>query len=811
METVRAAWKSLRRAKGYAAAFVATLGLAIGVNSSVFSVVNAVLLKPLPFENADRIVYVQQPADRAEVQNALFSFHEVADYREGVSAFDEVVEFGDWNFSVVPADGGEPHRAVGGLVTNNYFDVLGIRAELGRTTLPEDDAEGAEPVMVMTRHYWSRAFGEDPTVLGSLVELNGKNTRVIGVLEDGRHYTGSRQQDFYVNYATNDHYLGASMQDARTHRMTDVFARLAPGASLEAARAEATSVSRQLHQEYPDAYPEMMGFGLTVDRWQDELTENARPVFLLLMGTVGAILLLACANLANLTLTRLVRREGELMTRGALGAPSSSLRRLLAAENLLLSVAGAVLGMALAWASSGLLSSYAARFTVRAQEVGVDLTVFLVTFLISAGVAVGLAYLPWMPVAPSASNMAGAAGRSTGTRARKRTQAGLVVAQLALSFTLLAGAGLLVRSLIALQAVDPGFDTENVVTLQAFQSFANASPAVSNRDLFEQVEERIRGFPGVRAVGVSSYAPMTGAMRMAWNFQVEGGEEGSQRTITAAMNSVSNGYFDALGVDLVAGRLFTLTDLPESEPVVILSRGLARSYFGDADPIGQRLARSFDGANWGPFARIVGVVEDSKQFGLGEDATPTLYMPAQQTNYGQTIIVASRADPLPLVQSIKDAIREVDPTRPVDQIRTVDDLVAEDVAPARLNATLFTVFALLALVIAAVGVLGVLAFSVGQRTREFGLRMAIGADRDMVLLSVLGEGTKLVALALVLGAVGAVALSRFLSGMLYGVEPVDPVAFGLAGVILSSVALLSAFFPALRATRVDPMQALRSE
>jgi len=811
MGTLIGAWKSLKRSPGYAAAFIATLGLAIGVNSSVFSVVNAVLLKPLPFDNADRIIYLQQPGERAGVANALFSFHEVADYREGVSAFDELVEFGDWDFSVVPADGGEPHRAVGGLITNNYFSVLGMRAALGRTTLPEDDLDGAEPVIVLTRHYWSRVFGEDPDAIGKIMELNGKNARVVGVLESGSHYTGSRQQDFYVNYATNDHYLGASMQDARTHRMTDVFARLAPGASVEAARSEVVAISDQLHREYPDAYAETMGYSVTLNLWQDELTRDARPIFMLLMGTVAAVLLLACANLANLTLTRLVRREGELMTRVALGATAPSLRRLLAAENFLLSLGGAALGVALAFASRGLLVAYATRFTVRAAEVGVDASVFIATLLVASGVAVALAYLPGMPVAPAIANMAGAAGRSTGTRARKRTQAGLVVTQLALSFTLLSGAGLLIRSLLALQAVDPGFDTENVVTMQAFQSFASAGPAIANEDLFTQAEERIRGFPGVRAVGVASFAPMTGAMRMAWNFRVEGGDEGDTRTITTAMNSVSPGYFDALGVSLLSGRLFTVSDQKDTEAVVVLSRGLARSYFGDADPIGERMARSFDGANWSDWATVVGVVEDSKQFGLGADATPTMYSPAAQGRYGQTVIVAGNSDPTSLVQSIKGAIREIDPTRPVDRIQTVEDLVAEDIAPARLNAALFGIFALLALVIAAVGVLGVLAFSVGQRTREFGLRMAIGANRHEVLRSVMFEGMKLVAIALVIGAVGAVGLSSFLAGFLFGIEPVDPLSFAAAGSVLSVVALLSALVPAMRATRVDPIQALRSE
>ena len=803
--------RRLTRAPGYAAAFVVTLGLAIGVNSAVFSVVNAVLIRPLPFDQADRIVYLQQPADRVGVGNALFSFHEVADLREGVDAFDEVVEFGDWTFSIVPVDGGEPHRGIGGLVTSNYFDVLGIDAELGRTTLPEDDRDGAEPVMVLTRQYWTRVHGEDPNVLGRIVELNGKATRIVGVLEEGAHYTGSRRPDFYVNYATNDHYLGASMQDSRTHRMTDVFARLAPGATLESARGQASSLSSTLHAEYPDAYPERMGMTVTVDRWQDELTESARPIFLLLMGTVGVVLLLACANLANLTLTRLIRRQGELATRAALGASAAELRGSLVRENVVLSVAGALLGMVLAAASVGLLSSYAARFTVRAQEVGVDATVFGVTLAVATLVAIGLAWLPGMPVAPAPGSLAVAAGRSTGPVARRRMQSGLVVAQLTLSFTLLAGAGLLVRSLLAMQSVDPGFETENVLTMQAFQSFATQGATVSGDELFEQVEDRLRMRPGVRSVGTADFAPMTGAMRMAWSFRTEGMEDRDDATVTVAMNNVSPGYFDVLGIQLLSGRYFTHMDMADSEPVVIVTESFARSWFGDTDPVGRTLSTSFSGSNWSPPARVVGVVADGRQFGLAEEATPIVYRPAAQAGWGQTLLIAGRGDPLPLVDAAREAIRELDPTRPVDEIRTVDDLMREDVAPARLNATLFGVFSVLALVIASVGVLGVLAFSVTQRTREFGVRMAIGADRSSVLTSVLGDGLRLVAISLVLGIVAAAGLSRFLSGLLFDVEPVDPVSFTIAAALLAMVAMLSALLPALRATRVDPMQALRAD
>ncbi|MGH7553059.1 MAG: ABC transporter permease, partial [Longimicrobiales bacterium] len=346
---VRQSIRSLMRTPGYSVAFVLTLGLGIGLNTAIFSVINGVLLAPLPYRDADRIMYVRQPALRAGVENLAFSFQEVAEYRERSRTIDEFVEYGDWTFSVV--DGGAPHRAVGGLVTSNYFDVLGLRPQLGRSLIRGDDGDAAEPVVVLTHGYWTRVFNANPNVLGRTMKLYAltftqpKLARIVGVLGPGTHYTGKGQQDFFANYATNEHYHGASMKEERDHRMTDVFARLAPGQTAEAARAELTSIAASLRREFPEAYPEDRGIGLEVAPWQEELTREARPTFLILMGTVALVLLLACANVANLTLTRLVSRERELAIRAALGASLSALRRQLLTENLILSLAGAALGL----------------------------------------------------------------------------------------------------------------------------------------------------------------------------------------------------------------------------------------------------------------------------------------------------------------------------------------------------------------------------------------------------------------------------------------------------------------------------------
>lgn len=805
--------RSLVRAPGYTAAFVLTLGLGIGLNTAIFSVVNGVLLAPLPYNDADRIVYVRQPSIQAGVENVSFSFQEVQDFREQSRTLDEFVEYGDWTFNVV-ADDGDPHRAVGGLVTSNYFAVLGIVPALGRTMGPQDDGDGAEPVAVLTHDYWTRAFGADPAVLGRSVRLYAfsqpKTTRIVGVLEPGSHYTGNRRQDFFVNYATNDHYLGATMQDQRTHRMTDVFARLAPGQTADAARQELLALHGAMTSAFPDAYPERRGLTVAAALWQDELTKAARPVFVILMGTVGMILLLACANVANLTLTRLIRRERELSIRAALGAGRGRLRRQLLTENLVLSLAGAALGLMLAVFGLDLLVEYANRFTVRTGEIGIDLPVLLFTVSVAVGVAMLLA---WAPTLPGDKGL-GAISSSRGTVGlpRKQLQRGLVMSQLALSFTLLIGAGLLVRSLINLSQVDVGIDYENIVAMDA-PNFTGLGPD-EDRALMDDIVMSTRMFPGVQSVAYSSQRPFDpNAFVTSQTFRVEGGEPDGVSSPMAATASVSPGYFETVGLSVIQGRGFDANDVAESDSVVIINKGMADALFPGENPIDRRIAQlqQFSG-QWGQWFRIVGVVEDSREFGINRaGSVHVAYRPAAQWFSGNTVLVRTTGTAGPLAQHVAEVVGRHDADRPVDNIATLVDLRADDIAPQRLNATLFTAFAVLALLIAAVGVLGVLAFTVSQRTQEFGVRMALGAQQQQVLGMVLREGVILAVGALLAGGVAAVYLSRFLVGLLYQVEGTDPLTYLVVGVVLAAVAVAAAYVPAVRATRVDPMEALRSE
>ena len=804
----RFAVRSLRRVPGYAIAFVFTLGLGIGANTAIFSVINGVLLRPLPYPGADRIMYLEQAVTRAGIPNVMFSFPEVADYREQAKSFDEVVEFGDWTFNVL--DRGEPHRATGGLVTANYFKVLGIRPQLGRTLVPEDEAEGSPPVAVLTHEYWLRAFGGDVAVVGQTLNLTVKQAAIVGVLPPGSHYASDQKQDFYVNYAANDHYMEAAMQDQRRHRMTDVFARLAPGATVESARAEVLAISTRLHEAYPEDYPESSGIEIVVTPWIEDLTSEARPTLLILLGISLFVLLIACANVANLTLTRLIRRERELAIRAALGAAGSRLRGQLLIENLILSTAGGLLGVILAVAGLDLLVAYTQRFTARIGEIGVDGSVLALTLTVAVGAAILFAWAPRLGFTRDlgASLSAAGGGRATGGLSRRRAQRVLVVCQLAFSFMLLVGAGLLVRTLVELNQVDPGFDLENVLSLQA-PDF-NQQSQEQRRQFGDSVVERVSTYPGVESAAMASAAPLGGSSPRFREFRVEGRTPGAT-TPLSVFRTVSVGYFETIGTTLLKGRSFTRADQPDTPGVVILSSSMAKYYFEQDDPIEGRISFDLGNGQWSPEYTVIGVVADTKSDGLDREPVHTFFQVSAQNFALSTFLVRSAGNAKPLTAEVVETIRALDPNRPVDTIQTLEELRSESIAPQRLNATLFGIFSLLALTIATVGVAGILLFSVSQRTQEFGIRAALGASRFQVVRTVLGEGVLLAAMGLGVGGMGSFFLSGLLSSFLFEVEPIDPATFAGSALVLVLVTIWASIVPARRAMKVDPMVALRIE
>ncbi|MCH6547004.1 MAG: ABC transporter permease [Gemmatimonadetes bacterium] len=808
----RYALRSLARTPGYTAVFVLTLGLGIGANTAIFSVINGVLLRPLPYPDADRIMYLQQVAVAGGTTNTSLSFVEVADYRTQATSLEEVVEFGDWTFNVLGR--GDPHITTAGLVTANYFKVLGLRPHLGRTLTEEDDDRSSQPVAVLTYEYWQRVFGADSSVIGQTLDLTVKKATIVGVLEPGSHYASMRGglQDFYANYPSNDHYMSAAMQDERAHRMTDVFAKLRPGLTVETARAEVEHIAANLYATYPEAYPERQRYEIVITPWRDLITQQARPMLLILFGTAVFVLVIACANVANLTLTRLIRQERELAIRAALGAGLARIRGQLMAENLVLSLAGATLGLVLAVTGLDLLVSYASRFTNRTGEIGIDLFVLAFTLIIAVGAAMLFAWAPRLPFSQDlgASLNAAGGGRATGGLSRRRAQRALVVSQLAISFVLLVGAGLMTRSLIKLSQVDPGFDLENVMSMDMPDFSLQSQP--QQFEFSRALVSRVTQFPQVDAASMASAAPLQRPRVLPTAFGVEGRELPPDPPMPPTLRKfIGPDYFKTVGMTVLAGRTFDSRDHAEAPRVAIINESMAKFYFPDRDPIGRRMAGvRFNGA-LGPWTTIVGVVADTKEAGLDREPVHTYFLALEQNFAQSTLIVRTLGDPLPVAGRVLEEVRALDPNRPVLNVQTLEQSRAESIAPQRLNATLFTVFAALALVIATVGIAGVLSFSVSQRTNEFGIRMTLGADQSRVLKMVLREGATLAAVALGIGGAGALVLSRFLSGMLFEIQPTDPVTFFGVAALLTFVAIAASLAPARSATSVDPMKALRPE
>jgi predicted permease len=810
MPALRAALRVIRQDPGYAIAFVLTLGLGIGATTAIFSAVEGVLIRPLPYPHAERIVYAQQPVTRRGDASILFSFPEVADYRAQAKTIEEVVEYGDWQFNVVGL--GDPRLAYGGLVTSNYFKVLAIRPHLGRTLTAEDDGRGSAPVAVLTYEFWRRVTGGDPNILNRTIELSNVAATIVGVLEPGSHYAGTERAELYANYPTNAHYMGASMQNERSHRMTDVYALIKPGVSLDAARADVRAVADRLHSAYPADYPADQGFQTTITPWRDVLVQRARPTLLILMGAVGLVLLVACANVGNLTLARLVRREREMAVRAALGATPVQLRSQLLIEHLILAVAGAALGVGIAWIARGGLADYAARLTLRADAVELNLVVLGFSLAVSAAAAILFAWAPRLPAAGTASSGAagGSGARSTVGRTERRAQRLLVAAQVAVSFVVLVGAGLLVRTFINLQRVDPGFEAAEVLTVKA-PNFTRL-PADKNRALFDELSERMRAYPGMESVARASRIPFESVTINAMYLKTDVGRFTQlQPPVQMLPTVVSPSYFPTLRIPIVRGRNFAATDAPTGARVAIVNQSMARLLFGTDDPLGRQLQWSFDGKNWQVQREIVGVTKDIRELGGTQGVLPTIYDSDTQAPPGPGVLMRTRDQTPATPREVSKIVHELDPKRPVTTPTWLTSSAAERVAPSRLNATLFGGFAMLALTIAAIGVGGVLAFSVSERTREFGIRMALGSDRSGILLGVLKEGLVLAGSGLVIGIAGALLLSRVLEGLLFEVTPLDAATFAATGTMLALVAVGASWLPARRATRVDPSVALRAQ
>jgi putative ABC transport system permease protein len=814
--------QSLTRTPGLACAVIFTLALGIGANAAIFTLVRGVLLKPLVNRDENRLIYIRQSAPGLRDENTTFSVPEIKDIESNVHSIEEFGDFSVIGFTMIGL--GEPREIRGGVVGGSYFDVMGLHPVLGRLIGPQDDGPNAPGVVVLTYRFWSAVLRQDPNVLGKTVRLGSIGDRmatVIGVLEPSIPYPADT--DIMANIVTSPHHLSATMVTGRIHRMTDLFGKLAPGATLDQARTELGTAYESMKKDHPDAYPANAQFTISTKMLRDQITSGARTVLLVLLAASGLVFIIACCNVANLILARTVRREGELAVRAALGASSWTLRRMLLAESLLLCGAGAVIGVLSAQPLVTILARYASRFSVRALDLTVDSSLLWVAAALAIIAAIILAFVPRLPSPGKANGFNFASGSLRITSSTSRRQRAFAVTQIAASFVLLAGACALVTTLLSLQAVQTGFDMRHVLAIDVPAMTYGKTPQ-QVLDFYKEVIRQIEALPGVTRTAFGLVAPWRDAENFGPGFQYAGdGHAHGNDDPRALWRTISPGFFPALGVPILQGRDFNDLDTKSTEPVAIISQTLAQRMFPGQDAVGRHVywtdpvfqfiaGSDEEKSRFMAPHRIIGVAADVDDEHVVPEPTATIYGSfADNFLFGGHLFVHTNGNPYALVTPVTRIIRNLSADQPVEHASTLEDIRAEVLAPDRLNSLVFGVFAAVALAIAVVGVAGVLAFSVSARTREFGIRLALGSRPQQLLRGVIAQGAVMATAGVLAGTtfgfiVARVARSYFGDLKMPGALPVIVSAF-----LLLVAAVIASWLPAARAARVDVMQALRSE
>jgi putative ABC transport system permease protein len=807
VQDMRIGLRSLLRTKGLAATVVLTLALGIGANAAIFSVVRGVLLRPLVNRDEERLVYIRQSAPGIGAANTTFSVPEIEEFKSRVRSISAFGDFSTVDFNMIGF--GDPRVVQAGVVSGNYFEVMGLRPVLGRLLNRADDGPDAAGAVVLTHRFWTTALESAPTVIGRTIRLGTRTATVVGVLEPSIPYPADTE--IIANVVTSPHHLGATMVTGRTHRMTELFGRLAPGASVEDARAELTAVHAAMMRENPQAYSPEANVQLTVKPLRDQITAPARTILLVLLAAAALVFVIACSNVANLILARSVRREGELAVRAALGASHGALRRTLLAESLVLCGAGAVLGVILAGPFLSVVAGYAARFSVRALEVTVDTTVLWVGVTLALAASVVLAYVPRLPSSTTPSSaLANSNVRMTPTTSRRLRVFATV--QIAFSFVLLAGAAMLLVALVTLQTTSTGVNLRHVLALDiptASVIFQDGKELAR----YQEMARRIDQLPGVEGVALGSAVPWRDAGKTPrFRFAAEGfapadGEENPH----GRLRIVAPGFFAVLGVPILAGRDFTDADRSGGEPVVIVSQSVAQRVFPNGDAVNRKVWWTDLPIGKPTPRRIVGVVADVDDENVIPGPALTIYHPVQQMRVAGRMFVHASGDPYALVPLVTRIIRDVSADQPVERAATLQDVRTQVMAPERLNTFVVSGFAGVALLIAVVGVAGVLAFSVSTRTREFGVRLAVGSTPRHLLVGVLSEGAFIVAVGIVAGAAGGYVFARVAAAYLGQIRLPGALPVLCAAAVLIGAAIVASLMPAARASRVDVLRALRSE
>ena len=804
LQDLRYGFRMLRKSPGFTLVALVALALGIGANTALFSVVYGVLLKPLPYAQGKELVVLHQEFPKANAMNVGFSVKELNDYREQAKSLAQIEEYHQMSFILL--DGQEPDEVRTGVVSAHFFDLLGIKPYLGRFFTSADDVPGADAVLMLSYPYWKTRYGGDRSIIGRHFRMNDKVHTVVGVLPLLPQYP--RENDVYMPTVACPFRSSPSTISDRSARGFRAFGRLKPGADVQSGIVDVNLVASRLRQEYPADYPESRGLAAAMDGLQNQLTKQVRPMLLVLLATAGLVLLIACANVANLALARIMRREQEMAVRAALGANRGRLIRQLLTESTLLSVAGGALGLLLASGCLELLVRFVGRFTTRAAEVRISTEVLLFTLGISIVTGLIFGSIPAFAqrlnlVTSLKEGSANATVKASGVRLRNV----LVAGQVALSFVLLIGAGLMVRSFIKLQQVNAGYNPENVLRANVPLNFSKYNNQAT-LTFFDRVMRKLEATPGILAVGVNNGAPLAPSMPMNTTFIVEGRPVNEREALPSTdMEFVSPGSMQLLGIPLISGRFFTPHDNADSPEVAIISRSMAQHFFPNEDPLNKRISAD-NGKTW---VKIVGVVGDVKFYGLDQETKDTAYVSFAQTPMGGTLLVKTAGNPMNYAQQVREAVLSVDPEQPVNGIQTLEELRGDTLVQSRLTALLLALFAGLALAIAATGLSGVTALMVSQRTREIGIRMALGAQSGEMLRMVLRQGMSVISAGLAVGIAAALIFSRVMRTLLFQTTVNDPLTFVGVALVFLAVGLAASYVPARRVTKVDPLIALRSE
>ena len=800
--------RTLLRNPGFTILAVVTLALGIGANTAIFTVINGILLRPLPYSSPSQIVHLVQTATRVGTDQIGFSVQEVQDYRQQSRSLSDLAEYHSMTFTLLGAK--VPERVVTGVVSADYFDVLGVKPVLGRLINRSDETLSAPPVLMLSYAYWVKEFGADPKILGRPFTMNDRVHTVVGVLPPLPEYPDAN--DVYMPTTSCPFRSSQGMIANRDARVLTVLARLKPEVTLTEAQADLSTIGNRLALSFPKSYPPAAGLAMKITPLQQELTHAARPTLLMLLGASGLVLLLACANLANLALARQLRRARETAIRLASGASTWDIFRPLMVESIAVALTGGVLGLGIAMATLRVLVTYAARMTPLATDIHLDGHVLLFSFVVALITGVLFGSIPGIIASRSRlSLIAGSGARTAGSEGGTRTRSILVAAQITLSFVLLVGAGLMIRSLYNLLSVDPGFKTADVLSMNLPLNWTRYSDLKTQNTFFQQILARTQQISGVQSVALSSIVPLNNTDGgLNGGIAIEGHVAVPGEPLPQVDYQLSTpDYFHVLGVPMLSGRTFTDGDTIDSTRVAIVNARMAQHYWPHLNPIGRRISTN-DGKTW---TTIVGVVGSVHQYGLSQGFKDVIYFPQAQITFmgDPALLIRTRDEPMRLASQVATIVHQIDSQQPVTDIRTLDQLRNAQLGTPRVTSILLGAFAGVALFISVVGVTGTLGLSVTRRTKEIGVRMALGATRREILFNVVRHGMTPVIAGIITGAIVAALSTRVLSSMLFGVTSHDratPVAIAF---LLTIVALIGCLIPGRRAIRIDPMEALRSE